>query len=87
MNNQFLLKISVDMEKKLVMRTITLARLISLPTLMVIAGLSFTTQVLPSASVIEGSVLNNPQQDGDLYMAKNYEPRDPCYPASCEGEK
>lgn len=45
------------MEKKLVIRTITLARLMTLPTLMVITGLSFATQVLPSALLTEGTVL------------------------------
>ncbi|BAY42345.1 hypothetical protein NIES2111_67680 (plasmid) [Nostoc sp. NIES-2111] len=53
-------------------------------TLMLVTGLSFATQVLPSAHINGGSVLSNSQQDGDLYMAKNHKPEDMCHPDPCK---
>jgi hypothetical protein len=68
------------MENKLVMRTMTLARLIVLPTLMVITGLSLAKQMFPSVQPTERSVLSNLQQDGGLYMAQKAQPEDTCHP-------
>lgn len=53
-------------------------------TLMLVTGLSFATQVLPSAHITSGSVLSNFQQDGDLYLTKNDKPQSPCHPDSCD---
>ena len=68
------------MENKLVMRTMMLARLMALPTLIVITGLNLAKQELPSVRLTEGSVLSNLQQDGGLYMAQKAQPEDTCHP-------
>jgi hypothetical protein len=68
------------MENKLVMRTMMLARLMVLPTLMVITGLSLAKQMFSSVQPTERSVLSNLQQDGGLYMAQKAQPEDTCHP-------
>ena len=64
----------------------TLARLMVLPTLMVITGLSLAQQMFQSVQPIERSVLSNFQQDGGLYMAQKAQPEDMCHPpgGSCD---
>ena len=76
------------MENKLVMRTMTLARLIVLPTLMVITGLSLAKQMFPSVQLTEESVFSNLQQNGGLYVAQKVQPTDMCNPpgGSCDGK-
>jgi hypothetical protein len=76
------------MENKLVMRTMMLARLMVLPTLMVITGLSLAKQELPSVQLTEGSVLSNLQQDSGLYIAQKAQPEDMCHPpgGTCDGK-
>jgi hypothetical protein len=54
------------MENKLVMRKMMLARLMVLPTLMVITGLNLAKQKLPSVQLTEGSVLSSPHKEGSL---------------------
>jgi hypothetical protein len=68
------------MNKKPLMKTMTLARFILLPTLMVITGLSLAKQELHSVQPTERSVLSNLQQDGGLYMAQKAQPEDTCHP-------
>jgi hypothetical protein len=68
------------MENKLVMRTMMLARLMVLPTLMVITGLSLAQQMFQSVQPTKRSVLSNLQQDGGLYVAQKAQPQDPCRP-------
>lgn len=62
----------------------TLARLMALPTLMIITGLSFSKQESSSVQLTEGSV-SNLQQDGGLYVAKKQlDCGDPCVCRSCD---
>ena len=76
------------MENKLVMRTMMLARLIVLPTLMVITGLSLAQQMFSSVQPTKRSVLSNLQQDGGLYVAQKVQPTDMCNPPGgpCDGK-
>jgi len=69
------------MKKKLVIRMIPLATLMS-SILMGTIGLSFAKQVLPSAPLAESSVVRNSQKDVSLYAAKPVK-KDPCVPLSC----
>jgi hypothetical protein len=58
----------------------TLARLMVLPTLMVITDLSLAQQMFQSVQPTERSVLSNLQQDGSLYVAKKEQPDNWCTP-------
>jgi hypothetical protein len=72
------------MNKKFLMRKMTLARLMVLPILIVITGLSLAKQELAAVQLTKSSVLSNPRQDGGLYVAKNEPACDPCVCNSCD---
>lgn len=58
------------MNKKFFMKTMKLARFMLLPTLMVITGLKYVKQELPSVQIAQYSVLNNFQLASGLHQSK-----------------